>query len=216
LWLINILRWFELTDNLSILRRIAFISDGPLAVFSTASWLTKVIEYELHRINEIQKKINRDDMIILGIEKSGAFFNHFIDIDTSKEGIADFFQRQSAFLLDDEYIKKNIIFSKSLDPYGEDTYFGRKLFYKTASGQKLVPVIAWYNDYQKNLVSANTDQFPRLGDVLNLLDRLVSSRYPNSISPIISAHAEAAIPLNLGRRLFEDIAKEIRENSTNV
>jgi hypothetical protein len=215
LWLINILRWFELTDNLSILRRIAFISDGPLAVFSTASWLTKVIEFELYRINETQKKINNDDMIILGIEKSGAFFNHFIDIDTSKEGTADIFQRQSAFLLNDEYIKKNIIFSKSPKPYGQDTYFGRKLFYKTKSGQKIVPVIAWYNDYQKDLVNAYTNQFPRLGDVLNLLDRLISSRYPNSISPIISAHAEAAIPLNLGKRLFEDIAREIRENIPN-
>ena len=216
LWLINILRWFELSGNLSILRRISFFSDGPLAVFSTSSWLTKVIEYELRRINELQKKINSEDMIILGIEKSGAFFNHFIDIDTSKEGTADIFPRQSAFLLDDNYIKNNIIFSKSTKPYGLDTYFGRKLFYKTASGQKLVPVIAWYNDYQKNLDTANPDQFSRLGDVLHLLDRLVSNRYPNSISPLISAHAEAAIPLNMGTRLFEDIAREIREKSGNA
>jgi hypothetical protein len=42
---------------------------------------------------------------------------------------------------------------------------------------------------------------------------LVSSRYPNSVSPLISAHAEAAIPLNLWTRIFEDIAREIRKNS---
>jgi len=215
LWLVNILRWFELSDNLSILRRIALFSDGPLAVFSTSSWLTKVIEKELYRINNLQKEKNHQDMIILGLEKSGTFFNHFIDIDTSKEGTTDIFPCQSAFLLDDAYIKKNIIYSESSKPYGLDTYFGRKFFYKTASGQKLVPVVAYYNDAQKDIKTANPDQFPRLGDVLHLLDRLVSNRYPNSISPLISAHAEASIPLNLGKRLFEEIAREIRETNAS-
>ncbi len=213
LWLVHILRAFEKKNWLSTFRRVAFIMDGPLAVFSTSSWLTKVINYELKRINEIQKKINGTDLIILGIEKSGTFFNHFIEIDTTKDGIADKFPKQSAFLLTDNYIKKNIIFSESSKPYGQDTYFGRKLFYKTKSGQKLVPVIATYNDYQNNLATANINQFPRLADILELLDNLVSSRFPNSVSPLISAHAEAAIPLNLGKRIFEDIAREIREKN---
>jgi hypothetical protein len=32
--------------------------------------------------------------------------------------------------------------------------------------------------------------------------------------PLITAHAEAAIPLNLGKAIFDDIAKEMRSNST--
>jgi hypothetical protein len=211
LWFVNILRAFERkgTDWLRTLRRIAFILDGPLAVFSTSSWLTKVIEIEIWRINELQKKINNSDLIVLGLEKSGTFFNHFLEIDVSKDGVADVFPKQCALLLTDEYIKKNIIYSGSEKLYGQDTYFGRKLFYKTKSGQKLVPVIAWLSSYQKDIRSANPDQFVRLGDVLELLDNLVSSRYPNSITPLISAHAEASIPLNLSTRLFETIAREI-------
>lgn len=211
LWLIHILRSFEKKGWLGTLRRVAFVMDGPLAVFSTSSWLTKVIEVELRRINELQKQVNGEDLLIIGIEKSGTFFNHFIDIDTNKDGIKDEFPRQSALLLTDDYIKRNIIFSESTKPYGQDTYFGRKFFYKAASGQKIVPVVAWFNDSQKNITTANPNQFTRLGDVMNLLDQLVSSRYPNSVSPLISAHAEAAIPLNLGKRIFEDIAREIRE-----
>lgn len=213
LWLIHILRAFERKEWLPTLRRVAFIMDGPLAVFSTSSWLTKVISHELTRINEIQMKINGQDLLIMGIEKSGTFFNHFIEIDTTKDGIADNFPKQSALLLNDGYIKRNIIFSESTKPYGQDTYFGRKLFYKAASGQKIIPVIACFNDHQKNLDTANPDQFTRLADVMNLLDQLVSNRYPNSVSPLVSAHAEAAIPLNLGKRIFEDIAREIREKS---
>jgi hypothetical protein len=213
LWLVHILRSFEQKEWLSTLRRVAFIMDGALAVFSTSSWLTKVISYEISRINELQKQINGQDLLIIGIEKSGTFFNHFIDIDTTKDGIIDKFPKQSALLLDDNYIKRNIIFSESTKPYGQDTYFGRKLFYKTASGQKLVPVVACYNEYQSDLKTANPNQFSRLADVMNLLDKLVSSRYPNSVSPLVTAHAEAAIPLNLGKQIFEDIAREIRENS---
>jgi len=213
LCLVHILRSFEQKEWLPTLRRMAFIMDGPLAVFSTSSWLTKVISFEISRINELQKKINGQDLLIIGIEKSGTFFNHFMDIDTTEDGIIDKFPKQSALLLDDSYIKRNIIFSESKKPYGKDTYFGRKLFYKTASGQRLVPIIAYFNEYQQDMATAYPNQFPRLADVMNLLDKLVSSRYPDSVYPLVSANAEAAIPLSLGKRIFENIAREIMEKS---
>ena len=215
LWLIHILRAFEKKGWLATLRRVAFIMDGPLAVFSTSSWLTKSIEVELKRINDLQKEINGVDLLIIGIEKSGTFYNHFLEIDTTKDGVTDKFPRQSALLLNDSYIKENIIFSESIKPYGQDTYFGRKFFYKTLSGHTLAPVIAYYNDFQKNLDTASPEQFSRLADVMSLLDRLSSNRYPNSVSPLIAAHSEAAMPLNLGKRIFEDIARDIR-NRTNA
>lgn len=213
LWLVHILRGFESNGWLSSLRRVAFIMDGPLAVFSTSSWLTKVISYELGRINEKQKKINGSDLLIVGIEKSGTFVNHFEQLDTSSEGSTGSFPLQSALLLDDNYIKKNIIFSESQKPYGKDTYFGRKFFYKTNSGQRLVAVAASYNAQQSDIRTATINQFSRLGDTMNLLNDLVSSRYPNSVSPLISAHAEASIPMSIGARIFEDIAREIRDRN---
>lgn len=213
---INILRAFEKKENwLPILRRVAFFIDGPLAVFSTPSWLAKSISEEICRINNEQKKINNQDMIIIGIEKTGTFCNHFEELDTTKEGIQGAFPKASAFLLNDEYIKKNIIFSDSSKPYGADTYYGRKFFYKTSSGQRLVPVIASYSDYERDLSTANINQYSRLKDIMELLDQLVSSRYPNAITPLVSAHAEAAIPFNIGQKLFEQIARQIIERDKN-
>lgn len=213
LWLVHILRSFEQKGWLSTLRRVAFIMDGPLAVFSTSSWLTKVIHYEIKRINDLQKQINGQDLLIIGVEKTGTFVNHFESIDTTKDGISDKFPKQSALLLNDSYIKQNIIFSESNKQYGQDTYFGRKFFYKTELGQRIVSTIATYDKNQANLETAKSSQFPRLADVMNLLDKLFSSRYPNAVSPLVSAHAEAAIPLNLGKQIFEEVAREIRENS---
>lgn len=69
LWLVHILRAFEHKGWLATLRRVAFIMDGPLAVFSTSSWLAKVISHELTRLNELQRKINGQDLLIIGIEK---------------------------------------------------------------------------------------------------------------------------------------------------
>ena len=213
LWLIHILRAFERKGWLPTLRRLAFMIDGTLAVYSTSSWLTKSITDELKRLNDLQKTVNGTDLLILGIEKSGTFVNHFVDIDTDKEGGKDKFPSQSALLLDDAYIKKNIIFSQSDKIYGKDTYFGRKFFYKTKTGYKVVSSIATFNDYQQDLTTANTNQFPRLADAMNLLDQVTSNRYPNSVTPLITAHSEAAIPLNLGKRLFEEIAREIRKRT---
>lgn len=213
LWLIHILRSFEKQNWIHTLRRVAFFLDGPLAVFSTSSWLTKSIVQELRRLNDITNQKYGQDLIILGIEKTGTFFNHFEELDTSKEGAKDIIPVQSAFLLYDDYIKKNIIFSASNKNYGVDTYFGRKFFYKTLNGYRIVPNLAFYSEEQGNIKTALPNQFPRLADVLNLLDKLVSSRYPHSVTPLISAHAEAAIPLNLGRKIFEEIAQEIRNKS---
>lgn len=221
LLLVHLLRAFEIKESkekgwLATLRRVAFFMDGPLAVFSTSSWLAKAIEVELRRINDLQKQINGQDLLIIGIEKSGTFFNHFMEIDITKDGVTDKFPRQSALLLTDDYIKRHIIFSEgSRHQYGQDTYFGRKFFYKAASGQKIVPVLACFTDNQRDLRTANTNQYVRLADVMELLDQMVSSRYPNSVTPLISAHAEAAIPLSLGKRIFEDIAREIRERTNS-
>ncbi|MGD9152152.1 MAG: DNA double-strand break repair nuclease NurA [Gammaproteobacteria bacterium] len=210
LWLVHILRSFEKRGWLGLLDRVAFVLDGPLACFSTWSWLNKSIIIELARINELQKKLTQKDLLIFGVEKSGIFCNHFEEIDTRSDGVSDNFPLQSAFLLHDGYIKENIIFSESNKLYGKDTYFGRKLFYKTKCGYRIVPVLAFFNEDQQCLKTASMNQFPRLADLANVLDELVSSRYPNSVSPLVSAHAEAAIPLNLGKRIFDDIAKEIQ------
>ncbi|MDR0248983.1 MAG: DNA double-strand break repair nuclease NurA [Oscillospiraceae bacterium] len=216
LCLVHLLRAFEKKNWLQTLRNVAFVLDGPLAIYSVSAWIVKPIIREISRINELQKKITGKDLIILGLEKSGRFVEHFNDIDTSPAGSDDVIPNNTALLLDDLYIKKNIVFSNSPKMYGEITYFGRKFFFKTKNGYRLVPHLAFYNAEQKNIKTANVEQFPRLGDVCALLNDLVSNRYPNSINPLISAHAEAAIPLSLGRRIFDDIAREIAERGATT
>ncbi|MGI9338859.1 MAG: DNA double-strand break repair nuclease NurA [Gammaproteobacteria bacterium] len=210
LWLVHVLRAFERRGKewLSIIGRMAFILDGPLAVYGTPAWLSAPIRTELTRINDAQKRLTKTDMMILGVEKSGAFVRHFEMLDARGDDGVSRFVTGMHLRLTDDYIRKHIVPSSEGRQYGRNTYFGRKLLCKTALGHRIVASIACFTEEQRDLSSASPEQFPRLADALALFDKLSSNLYPNSISPLIVAHSEAAIPLNLGGQILEDIAKK--------
>lgn len=209
IWIVHILRSLESKKWLSSLRRLAIVVDGQLAVFGQPAWISQAIYCELSRINTIVKKSIGQDILLIGVEKTGTFVEHFEDLDRQEDGSFGAFPTQSVGLLTDDYIKKNIIFSDSTQPYGKATYFGRKFFYKTKSGARIVATIPFLAEEHKDLTRAELFQYPRLSDAIGVLDRLVSSRYRNALVPIVSANAEAAIPLSLGAKVLESLAKEL-------
>ncbi len=208
--IIHILRWFERKNLLYLLKDIALVVDGPLALFGHPAGLLLPIIRELRRINdETKKKTDGVSILLVGIEKTGFFVNHFERIDQNKNGTSGFFAPQTVSLLSDEYIKKNIVFSDSTKPYGQETYFGRKFFYKTKSGARIVASLPMLDVSYEDQSRAEPDQYPRLADALALFDQVASSRFPNALSPLISANAEAAIPMNLGSRVLEEMTKKL-------
>lgn len=210
IWFIHVLRVFEAKGLLSVLKRVAVILDGPLAVYGQPAWLSGAIYKELLRLNEvIRKATGGRDLLLVGIEKTGLFVDHFDFIDTNEDGTKGKFPNDAVALLDDTYIKQNIVFSESDRPYGEATYFGRKFFFKTGSGAKVVGSLPFLTEEAKNVSRADESQYSRLADALTTLNYLISSRYANAVTPLVSAHAEASIPLNLGKKILERIAREI-------
>ena len=216
IWIVHVLRTLEAKKLLPVLKQLAIIVDGPLAVFGHPAWLSAAISQELRRINEKAKQINDGlDILLIGVEKTGLFVEHFARLDESPEGEPNILSPRTAMLLTDEYIKKNIIYSDSDKMYGGATYFGRKFFYKTSSGAKIVAILPFLSDSHKNLHQAEVDQFPRLADALSVLDQLVSDRFPNSLVPLVEAHSEAAIPLYLGTEILEDLARKAMKDRDN-
>ena len=128
----------------------------------------------------------------------------------------DFLAPQTAIILTDAYIKERIIFSVSDSVYGRNTYFGRKVLYKAKSGALMVSACPSSTKIYLIPRRAELEQFPRLADAMSLLDKLVSARYRNSVTPIISAHAEAAIPLNLGKRVLEKLARKLMQDANST
>ena len=118
-WIVHTLRTLEQKKLLPILKRLAIVVDGPLAVFGHPAWLSDAIYKELSRINDKAKRINGGlDILLIGVEKTGAFVDHFAKLDESSEGEQGILKPRTALLLNDEYIKKNIIYSDSKKVYG--------------------------------------------------------------------------------------------------
>lgn len=211
LLLIHLLRCFEQRNWLERLSDVAFFVDGPLAVFGPPAWLSAAISRELQRLNAVVRARTGNDMIIVGIEKSGNFVAHFEEVDKREDG-GQHFQPGSYFLPTDSYIKERVVYSDSTKRYGVDTYFGRKFFYKTKSGARIVANIPFLTSEQDTLISDDPALYPRFGAVCALLDKLVTSRFPNALGPIVSAHAQASIPLHLGQKVLKQLAQALMRN----
>jgi hypothetical protein len=209
LLLVNFLRTLERKRWLDSLAQIALVIDGPLAVFGHPAWLKDAIVKELQRINAAVRRATGRDLLLLGIEKSGTFLDHFIRLDTSASGSPGQFPPGTALLLTDRYIKTHIVLSKSERPYGYQTYFGRKFFYKTRSGARIVGMTPFLCEAHADLSTAHPDQYPRLGEAIALLDALVSSRHPDALVPLVEAHARATIARGLGTRVLEQLVREL-------
>jgi hypothetical protein len=209
--LVHLLRCFERQDWLEGLAKLVFFVDGPLAVFGPPAWLSAAISQELKRLNALFRRKIGTDLLIVGVEKTGAFVSHFDELDQSEMPGAVRFAPRSYLLLTDQYIKQRIALSDSDRRYGRDTYFGRKFFYKSASGARVVASIAFLTEEQDTLDSEDISLYPQFANVCSTLDRLVSSRFPNALWPIVSAHAHAAIPLHLGAKVLQQLARALMD-----
>ncbi len=206
---VHLLRCFERRGWLDRIQRLAFFVDGPLGVFGPPAWLSAAISSELKRLNATVRAKTGNDLLLIGVEKTGAFVTHFDEFDQTETPGKARFEPRSYLLLTDRSIKERVCFSISEKRYGVDTYFGRKFFYKTASGSRIVASIPFLSDAQDNLDSDDVSLYPQFGTACALLDKLVSSRYPNSLSPLISAHSHAAIPLHLGAKVLQQLARAL-------
>jgi hypothetical protein len=207
--LVHLLRCFERQGLLDRLARLAFVLDGPLAVFGPPAWLSAAISNELKRINALFRKMTGTDLLILGVEKTGTFVAHFDEVDQTEQAGVPRFAPRTYLMLTDHYIKSRISLTSSDKRYGVDTYFGRKFFYKSATGSRIVGSIPFLSGEQDTLETDEISIYPQFGTICTLLDRLACNRYPNAITPLVSAHAEAAIPLELGKKVLQQLAKAL-------
>lgn len=212
--LMHLIRCFERRQWLPRLRRVGFIIDGPLAFFGHPAWLSAAVSAELKRVNTALLSTTGQNLVLFGIEKTGVFVDHFAEIDQTEVPGELLFAPRTCFLPSDDYIKQRIIYSTSSKRYGADTYFGRKMFYKTSNGAKVVVNIPFLSDDQDTLESMGHDDmgssniglYPQIPVICDLLDKLVSSRFENAVAPIVQANAAAAVPLNLGAKVLQQLA----------
>ena len=210
LTLVNILRYFERFDSLGVFQDTAFIMDGPLALFGMSAWLKHHIQREIARLHRKTKNQGAPGILLMGIEKSGQFLDHLGELDwKEKEGPRQLLPSRTALAPDIAYIHKHIVLRPpNAKPYGEATYYGRKVLYKNKAGQHSVVMTPIVDDKGQDLSCVDESAYPRIGEALDIMDELSTHLYRDGFAPLVRAHAHAAIPLKTGSRILKKIFSE--------
>ena len=196
--LVNLLRELvKLPAGRRALRRIAFVMDGPLAAFSTIARVQPGVLKELRRIDEL---LWPGRLLVMSGVKTGAFVQHFSELDEAPEPDARI-REGTAWLPDDDYIRENIIGRDTEQPWGEITYFGRPLVVKTHDGQRLLLNLA---QPEADQPLTNAPEPKVLDEAIATAARLGVGRH--EFLPLRRAHAKAAIPFRAGAAIIESLA----------
>jgi len=239
LTLLNYLRHIERKELWDAFKDTGFILDGPLAIFGHAAWFSERVKLEFQRLDKLVVEHTGEHMLVMGIMKSGAFFDHWLHLNEARgsvtvpkrrnldtpddydrkldwgESEADPLERLrgriepgQVLLLDNTYIRENIARGDVSTIHGTSTYYGRVFLYKTQTSAMIVAMTPMLTPACEDRHAATPAEYPRLPDALDLLDDLISMRYPNAILPLMAAHAHAAIPVQMGNKMFEQLVRD--------
>ncbi len=188
---------FLRTRRPEALATTAFVTDGPLAIFGPQAWLHQPV---MKFIQDLVTRVPQGPVIV-GVEKTGQFPEHAM-------AIADHIARRQIMALSDDYIYSHVLTFRSSPnaPYGRDTYYGQKFFYKTAQGCLLTISVPKVSPEPTD--RHNPRHYSLLPNTLALLDRIGTSLYEHALIPVALAHSFASIPLRTGSKVLTLLAQE--------
>lgn len=174
-----------------LLAKILFIKDGPLGFFGTTARMYAPMRAMIEHFNRDSR------MHLVGVEKSGAFVDHALQIEARlKPG--------QALLVGNPYIYKYILPS-TVDaerPYGDTSLYGHKLIFKTLLGQMHV----------LSLPSVLQQARPKRSDYLSLeialaaVEALHCHKYDNALVPIALANQLVSLAAHPSQRILQQFA----------
>jgi hypothetical protein len=189
----------------SALGEMAFITDGPLALFGEVAPIKRPLLRKLQRVAAEQRERGFGLPIVFGLEKSGTFAEH-------GAAISQHPQEGTLMKLDDDYVDRYITFRDS--QHGKDTYYGRHFFYRALNGELYtltVPPLGRLGVQAHETL--DFDDYPTLRSTCELLDGIGTRLYENATIPVTLAHQYAAYPLAAAGRVLKLHAEEHLDKS---
>jgi hypothetical protein len=184
----------------SALGRMAFVTDGPLALFGEVAPIKRPLLRRLQRLATEQSARSFGLPVVLGLEKSGQFSEH-------AAAIRDHVPEGQLMVLTEDYVERYITFRGS--PHGADTYYGRHFFYRARNGSIFTMTVPPLG----RIGATSTDAFaledyPTLRATCEVLDRIGTRLYENATIPVALAHQWCAYPLAAAGHVLKLHAEE--------
>jgi len=199
LYIFEIIKHFYYSDR-SALNEIVFIKDGPLAFFSKTFLLCEKSRKLINFLYKEGVAIN-----YIGLEKSGSFVDHAILLkDKLKVG--------KYYIFNDDYIRKYVKPQSSDSFYGFNTYYGKKVMFKTEQGDVLIGVIPVIEYKGENLASELIN--PEV--CLNTVSKLRCNMYDNSLVPISLINKLVSIAALPSANILETFTKQAFHGQKNT
>lgn len=189
------------------LENLCFFIDGPLAVFGEPAKFHACFMKYLHELNQTMRKLNKSDILMVGIQKSGAV-NDYLNL------IKDHINKGEVYCLTDEVRNKYVTFNKNAasDFFGKETYFGQDFLYKNRKGNVFVfnvpyPFEEKSEEQHFKTEKSNIANYKNIKIYTDLLDDFDCDLYENALIPTVLAHKYTAISMAPGSKVLDLLSK---------
>lgn len=184
----------------SALGQMAFITDGPLALFGEVAPIKRPLLRRLQRIATEQRSSAFGLPVLVGIEKGGMFAEH-------AAAIRPHIPEGMLMVPSEDYVQRYITFRGS--PHGADTYYGRHFFYRARNGSIFTITVPPLGRLGASPIDRfELEDYPTLRASCEMLDRIGTRLYENATIPVALAHRYAAYPLTSAGRVLKLHAEE--------
>ncbi|MBO1058143.1 MAG: DNA double-strand break repair nuclease NurA [Dolichospermum sp. JUN01] len=169
-----------------MLKKVLFIKDGSTGFFGQTAQLHEPM------IDLVNWLFDKHNILLAGLEKSGAFVDHAQDIQNKLES-------GKALILSDNYIYRYILpgTGDPKNPYAHTSNYGHKVIFKTRNGQMYVVAVP-VKELKKN---PTINDLPNLQIILDNVEKLHCDMYDSALFPValvnklvsLSAHPSQGI-----------------------
>lgn len=199
-----------LRNNPAALGQIAFVMDGPLALFGEPAKLHPRIMALLHNANQKLSELGLEPLLVMGLQKTGAVMDHALLLEK-------FLPKGVLRVIDDAYRHKYITGSDSPSAnFGNETYYGQDFLFKTERGRMFNFALPY--PFASKDVAGGGSEFSRMKAELirygSLIERACDlirhfelDLYDNAIVPVALAHRHASISLMPGGKVLDLLAR---------
>lgn len=186
------------------LSELAFIIDGPPAIFGPPAKLGLRLMSFYESVREEMRRRNLPPPVIIGIQKTGQVVDH-------AESLKRFLPVGACRAVDDDYRREHVQ-DVSSPNFGDETYYGQDFIYRSPKGGVFVFALPYPFKDKSNrsefvVAKAQRSMYSEFSRALAILNAFESDLYANSMVPVLLAHRHASISLVPGGKILDLVTR---------